>query len=355
VKKVLRFCASIIKWIIIGVICVEVLSFLVITVLNYVLWGHAREGSRAVYDPYTLFLQAHGVRDTAYNSHSQEPGRNVVIWCFGGSTMRGSTPDDDKTIPSQLAKLLNENTEGRHYTVINFGMNSFNSLLETKYLQKAFIERSDRPDLVIFYDGANDSTYFVAYHHPYGHYGFRRTSALIESYYRSWFGLLKPVNAAVYSSFTKELYDKITEITVPVSPDSAELKEMVDATAKRYAHVNKLVSCYGAQFLLFWQPMIWMESCQAPASVRDKEKGLLVNSDRFATARKNFSLPYLGLTEKLKDRPYFVNIRDVLCTRNEPVYQPDGVHLLDRGREMVAQQMAQVIRERLRSEPRPSR
>jgi hypothetical protein len=63
--------------------------------------------------------------------------------------------------------------------------------------------------MIVFYDGANDAKYFAEHRTPYGHHGYRRVRSLIESYYASWFGLLKPVTAATHASFTGELWDKI--------------------------------------------------------------------------------------------------------------------------------------------------
>jgi len=352
--KILRFCGAVLKWTILGLISLEVLSFVVITVTNVVLWGHAREGSRAVYDPYTLFLQAHGVRDTFYGAKSPDREKNVLIWCLGGSTMRGHTPDDAKTIPSQLVKRLNGDGSGLCFSAVNFGMNSFNSLLETKYLQKLFIERTDRPDIIIFYDGANDATYFAEHQDVYGHYGYRKTRAIIESYYWSPFGLLKPLNAALYTSFTYEVYSKVREALVRSKPNDDNLRKLVDTADKRYEHVNKLASCYGARFILFWQPMVWTEKCDVSPEVQEKEKGFFVNSQRLETLRQNFGTPYVALFERLKDKPYLVDFRNVLCGRTRAAYQADGVHLTDYGRELVAERMAQLIRERLaeRGSPR---
>ncbi len=345
--KILRFVAVTLKWVILGVIGLEVLCFLIITVTNFVLWGHAREGSRAVYDPYTLFLQAHGIRGTAYNASSPDRAKNVVIWCLGGSTMRGHTLDDAKTIPSQMVKRLNADSSGLRFSAVNFGMNSFNSLLETKYLQKLLIERTDRPDIIIFYDGANDATYFAEHQNVYGHYGYRKTRAIIESYYWSPFGLLKPLNAALYSSFTYELYSKVREALIPATHNAGLLRDLVNETDKRYEYVNKVASCFGAKFILFWQPMVWTEKCNVPQDVKDKEKGFFVNSQRLATLRQNFGVPYLALFERLKTRPYLVDFRNVLCGRTGAAYQADGVHLTDYGREIVGERMAQAVRERL--------
>jgi lysophospholipase L1-like esterase len=344
-KRVFRGLVFAIKWVIIIVLAVEVLSFAAVTATNYIFYGHAREGSRAVYDAYTLFLQQHGVRPTAYNSHSDDPRKNKYIWIFGGSTMRGATDFSDRTIPSCLSMLLNSNRDGLNFTIINFGTNSFNSLLETKYLQKKLIDVQP-PDIIIFYDGANDVKYFLEHRDPYAHHGYRRAKALIESYYRSWFGLLKPLNAAIYASFTKELYDKIMQVGGPVDSNTAEFREMVDFTEKRYDHVNKLAACYGARFILFWQPTLWTEDCRATESARAGERNIILDDDRWVTVRNNFMKPYIALRERLEKKDYFVDFGAALCNRQVPAYKPDGVHLTDEGRFLIAESIASVLKEK---------
>ncbi len=84
--------------------------------------------------------------------------------------------------------------------VTNFGENTFNSVLEIKYLQKLLMKSTRRPDLIIFYDGANDCIYFNQYRNPDAHYGYRSLQGPIESYRQTHFGLLKPLVAALYAS-----------------------------------------------------------------------------------------------------------------------------------------------------------
>jgi len=346
VRKLFRLIKFVVKWLVVIVVSVEVLSFLAITVSNYILYGHAREGSRAVYDAYTLFLQNTGVRPTVFNEKSPDARRNKTVWMFGGSTMRGTTDHDDRTVASFLAKDLNSAQNKYRVTVVNFGTNSFNSLLETKYLQKQLVENPDAPDIVIFYDGANDAKYFAEHRTPYGHHGYRRVRSLIESYYGSWFGLLKPVTAAVYASFTKELWDKINQVYLPVDENSPLLTQMVDLTEKRYDFVNRTAKCFDAQFLLIWQPIIWVEDCTVPEALKAKEKGIVIDSERFATVRKNFATPYNALSERLKEKPYFVSFKNALCGRTEAAYQHDGVHLTDEGRNMVARRISALLMDR---------
>lgn len=345
-QKTFHAVAKVLKWTLLIIVGIELTSFLIVTTANFVLYGHAREGSRAHYDPYTLFLQSHGVRPTTDNSRSEDPRRNRVIWCFGGSTMRESTDSDDRTIPSQLARILNADGGGLRFTVVNYGVNSFNSLMETKYLQKMLIEATELPDLVIFYDGANDAKYFAENRSAYGHHGYRKVTALIESYYRSWFGLLKPLNAAMYASFTLELYDKLNQVLIPIDSDDPELKRMLDLTERRYDHVNRMVQAYGADFVLFWQPMWWVEGCAVCETVKAREEGPLLTARGTDVVAQNFAVPYNALEHRLKSKPYFAEFRTVLCARTTIAYQKDGVHLTDSGREVVADRMAYVLKQR---------
>ena len=77
-----------------------------------------------------------------------------------------ATDYDDRTIPSFLAASLNEEKPLVPAYLTNYGEPSFNSLMEAKYLEKVLIDNIVRPDIIIFYDGANDCTYFAQTANP---------------------------------------------------------------------------------------------------------------------------------------------------------------------------------------------
>lgn len=341
-KRLLRWTVSTAKWLIVAALCVEAFSFAAVSITNVIVYGHPREGSRAIYDPYTLFLQSRRVRPTAHNTKGPERARNRTVWVFGGSTIRGATRVDARTIPSFLSAYLNARGTGDRFTVVNFGTNSFNSLLETKYLQKLLISEPAPPDVIVFYDGANDAKYFIEHRTPDAHYGYRRTRALIESYYHSWIGLLKPLNAAFYSSFTKELYDRLNQAVIPLSPRSPALARMAERTEKRYDYVAKVSAAFGARFILFWQPMRWVEDCAVPAGVTERE-GDLVAGSVAATMKRNFTVAYTAIADRLRDKPYFVSLRRLFCKRTAPAYSRDGVHLVDAGRRIAAEEIGRIV------------
>jgi lysophospholipase L1-like esterase len=349
-KRVARLVATLIKWLLIVAVCTELCSFLIVTISNYIVYGQVREGTRAVYDPYALFLQSPSPRPTVGNSISQQPAMNRTIWMFGGSTMRGATDYDARTIPSFVSSYLNAHGNGLHFNVLNFGIDSFNSLLESKYLEKALIERKSLPNVIVFYDGANDVAYFAQYRTPYGHYGYRRMRGLIDSYYSNWFGLFKVVNVAIYASFTRELYDKLHEALLPVNPTSPELRKMADMTAARYDFINKLANAFGMKFLLVWQPTRWTEDCAVNPAVAAGESRFGITTNNFKAMRSNFRTTYSALAGHLSGKPYFENFATVLCSRVVPSYKVDGVHLNANGRRAVADAMGRMLIQRFFSQ-----
>lgn len=329
-------------WLLLAAIGVEALSFVVVTAGNYILYGGPREGSRVRYDPYALFLHQDGPKVTPQAPASAGPTK--VIWLFGGSTMRADSLEPDQTIPAALAVLLNQGPV--YYRVFNFGENSFNSLLEVNYLQKLLAEQQDRPDLIVFYDGANECVYLAQHRNVYGHHGYRRLTALVESYHRSVFGLLKPLHAAIAASFTRELYDKIRQTLVPLEKDGALISDYVALAEKRYDHVQWLARAMDSRFLLVLQPLWWTETQNAAPAVQAAEAATARMAGRFAGMRDNFRRVYKALDQRLRAKPYFVNFQNVLTLREVKAYQDDGVHMTAEGNRMVAEQLAAVLRQR---------
>jgi hypothetical protein len=334
------------KWLILAVLCVEVFSFLVITATNFLVFGQPWEGSPANYDAYAIFLNVEGVQPTLHNPPENETPAPRRLWLLGGSTMRGGWVEPGETIPSYLAEIINQPGNSEKVVVTNYGENSFNSLLETKYLQKLFIETAKPPDLVIFYDGANDCSYFNLYRTSQAHYGYRRLQGLISSYRQSYFSLFKPLNNALYSSYTLELFDRFRQTAVPVYHNNPAPREFVAETERRYEHVRRLAGAYGAKFLLVWQPIMWVETGKVDPLVKEQEKSLDIMGAKFLRVRENFATTCDLLAASLKDKPYFVDLRNALCPRKTPVYESDGGHLKPQGNKMVAIRMVEMLRDR---------
>ena len=236
---------------------------------------------------------------------------------------------------------------------INFGQDGFNSLLETKYLQKLLIEDHPCRSLIVFYDGGNDCAYFAQDRTPYGHQGYERVRGMIEDYHRSLFGLLKPLNAAMWSSFTHEIYDKMRQGVFPIAPGfpklaaiCGQLRPAVRLPRARWPPPSGPNSCWSTS------PAGGRKRSRWPRASGRRKRG---PGEKKLAFRANFMVCYQALVARLQDKPYFVNFRNILCNREKPLYQPDGIHLVDAGREIVATHMEEVLKERLLAGESPAK
>ncbi len=121
----------------------------------YVYWKTAPLRS-----PY-LNIDAHSNRVTWQppRPHGAAGRRLLRVFAFGGSTTWGAGARDDYTIPSLLAKQFAGNPD-YDVEVSNFGQMGWVTSQEVIYLYE-LLRRGARPDLVIFYDGVNDT--FLGY------------------------------------------------------------------------------------------------------------------------------------------------------------------------------------------------
>ena len=82
-------------------------------------------------------------------------GERYIIWMFGGSALFSTYAQDKDTIPS----LLSQRLEGGKLRVLirNFGTSGTDSEYEFVNMVSALGRTKERPDLVVFYTGGNDS------------------------------------------------------------------------------------------------------------------------------------------------------------------------------------------------------
>ncbi|MGE4101429.1 MAG: hypothetical protein AB7E74_05655 [Pirellulales bacterium] len=103
---------------------------------------HAADASSAATDAT--------VSQTTSTTPGQRPWR---VFMFGGSALWGDSVRDDHTLPSLLAQSLGN--EGYQVEVTNFGQLGYVSTQEWIALALE-LRRGNVPDVVVFYDGAND-------------------------------------------------------------------------------------------------------------------------------------------------------------------------------------------------------
>jgi hypothetical protein len=106
-------------------------------------------------DGQYIRIDANGLRHTWHNGVTNSRKRMFRVFMFGGSTMFGTGASDDYTIPSVLVRDLAQRGIGG-VEIINFGQGGYVSTQEM-ILLLAQVRQGNVPNLVIFYDGCNDT------------------------------------------------------------------------------------------------------------------------------------------------------------------------------------------------------
>lgn len=160
---------------------------------------------RTAYQPYTVW-RAHpfdgeyfhvdelGERRTVPMSDAPDA---LEIWMLGGSSMVGYGAPDAQTLPSHLARLLQEEW-GVAARVRNLGQGGWVSAQEVVRLLRG-LEAGESPHLAIFYDGYNDAVAMANWpEDPGTHFQVDRIRARFETAWAAPLqssGLLRVVHA----------------------------------------------------------------------------------------------------------------------------------------------------------------
>ncbi len=201
------------------------------------------------------------------------------ILALGGSSLWGFGARDDHTIPSLLARLLDQKgwrIELRNRTELGY-VNTQELITLTREIQGGY-----RPDVVIFFDGVNDATSAMLD----GEAGVTTN----ESNRRDEFNLLQSpgrlaIDLASYiikNSGSYRIAQIVTRrlgITPTVAPSARAFPkqpDLADEVVRRYeaniAMVKALGRAYGFQPLFFWQPTIFQKETLVPVEQEEAQR-----------------------------------------------------------------------------------
>jgi lysophospholipase L1-like esterase len=284
-----------------------------------------------------------GVRKT-FNPSPRIGGERDSIYVFGGSSIWGVGARDDHTIPSCLAKNLNQH--GYHFIVANYGERGYTF---TQGLMRLILllKEGHRPRLAIFYDGVNEVS--AAYHN--GRAGIIGLAAEFQSllkwkrhsYIEQMGSIVK--DAAVHHSMIYRSVDKLIRLFQHnLSPSAArhydeqELERLSRDIVTYYIAslhlVEKLSKAYDFQYICFWQPVIYTKN-----QLTEEEKSL-DDQAKDGKLRQLYLDTYAAI--KKLPLPHFYDLSEVLNNRNITLYS-DFCHLSEEGNDIVANAIAEVI------------
>ncbi|MEM8932655.1 MAG: SGNH/GDSL hydrolase family protein, partial [Acidobacteriota bacterium] len=298
----------------------------------YVYWRHAP------YDGHTVRIDARGIR------HSWTPpgaGDRPAIYFFGGSTMWGTGARDDATIPSLVARRLDQ--RGLPVDVVNFGESGYVSTQEMILLLR-LLQTGDVPDVVVFYDGVNDS--YSAYQQgqaglPQNEYNriAEFNSSKREPAQPSWSALLSRLRTT--RLLTDRLRASQPDATPPGHPRHEATSELVDAVLDTYATnvaiVRSLADRYGFAAHFFWQPHLFEKRSRTAYENAEVDRFLGVNPgadvflDRVYQAKRRRDLVR-------RDPEPVHDLSRLFADRAEPLFV-DWCHLGETGNQLVAERI----------------
>lgn len=304
--------------------------------------AHREQGRLSfVYTPFTgasirdfegtYFNVKNRVRKS-YETPLAATSKPLDVWFFGGSTMFGfDLLRDEHTIPSEIVRLAER--DGIPIRARNYGMAGYVNYQESVLLS-LLVTADERPDLVVFYDGVNDSS-----------------MALLNAY-----GGLNPsgepgdLGALTQRlGLTKELPGASAKTPSPLGlrPSAAAKPTTVESIVASAAGVYRqgfdlsrlLADRYGFRVAHFWQPDYYTKVPLDPA-----EQAIPLGLDTYRIETMT------ALWRKIREAlpPEVVDISTALNGLQGPILS-DSVHTNEKGSLAVSQAMYPHLRDQLRA------
>lgn len=299
-----------------------------------------RESYHTSYQPYIGWLRddysgqyiniKNGVRNT-YQPHtiSDKP---LHLYIFGGSTTWGTGARDNYTIPSYISKIAEKNRIPLE--VNNLGESGFVNWQNVLRLVELCAD-GKVPDLVIFYEGANDV--FAKLQTPDRNRVHQNIAEWEKRYYQRKQAKIKNIVMAYKEhSLFHMIGDKLSKMRHKShsSKINEELvKKLAQDTVSTYAENSKLVKnladAYGFKVWFFWQPVLY---------TRDKPTVFEHGSAYQTRLGENLAEVYRAATKEIRMKDFAIDLSEIFHNRRETIYI-DWAHVSELGNNIIAERM----------------
>lgn len=269
-----------------------------------------------------------------------------VIYVFGGSTIFNNEVPDRYTVTSFLQRLVNNNSSKR-YKVENYGATT---VVSSQELERLKLIQLKRGDIVIFFDGGNDSYISIYNRDPDGWIVGENNNILFKK--------------GMFSNFLVKIHTKLkpysTFVNVFLSPydyryEPAHLNDRleIDALTKkmRTNYVRNIFEAHNysiaskAHFFHFLQPTIFSVKQPSLYEFQLRQNPYLIS----AGIEKALNEAYKALipaVEQLK-REYGVLSFDITNIFNQRPFDEefflDWIHVTEKGNEVIARAIFERI------------
>ena len=304
----------------------------------YVYWNRkSHQGS-------VINIDSEGMRKTYNNAASEAAGTAAKVFVFGGSTIWGAGVRDDFTIPSLFAK--GAESKGVICKVTNFGQSGYVSTQEVIELLLQ-LQRGNVPDVVIFYDGVNDT--FAAFQQgaaglPQNEFNREAEFNLSQKGELRSLAVQNAANRLATMRLINGFLDRLgarrngapfrsPECAKPLSDKHKLAQEVVDTYLSNVTLVRAFSKFYGFKCLFYWQPVIYQKQ-----HLTDYERQALELEYNYAGMKEFYTETYALLQKRAKDLGPDVAFHDVSSIFNqvqEPIYI-DYCHISEKGNGVIA-------------------
>jgi hypothetical protein len=270
-------------------------------------------------------------------------GPSAKLLLLGGSSLWGYGARDDATIPSRIAQGLHDrglDAEVRNLAEIGY-VNTQEMIALVRELQAGY-----RPDVVLFYDGVNDTTSallegqaavttnesnrvreFNLLQSP-ARLGSSLAGRLVRD--SAWFRLAGSIGRRITAGAASD----------HATPAESEQASLARAVVGRYLANVRLVEALGRAYhfraLFIWQPVIFHKSRLVPFEQEESEK--------FAWTKEMFLRVHeeLGKADELRSDPAFCDLSEVFKDAESLVFL-DFCHTTEYANESIAQRLVQRL------------
>ena len=302
----------------------------------------------------TITIGDDGLRTTWQSSgleSNRGERRTVKVLTLGGSSLWGFGARDDQTIPSLLARSLDE--KGWHVELKNLAEIGYVSTQEVIALTRE-LEAGYRPDLVVFCDGVNDTTSALLEGEPgltTNEINRRNEFNLLQSLSRLTSTLAaKLVRDSGCYRFAQVVRRRLDggKVSTQSTPVTFVASDVADGVVRHYeanvALVEILAKSFGFRPLFFWQPTVFT-------------KPALVTVEREEARKYAWAEPFMGEvysriknSPQLESDPAFRNLSTIFDSTEGLVFI-DYCHTTEAANARIASEMAAMAVKALTQTP----
>jgi lysophospholipase L1-like esterase len=298
----------------------------------------------------TITIGRDGLRSTwqaSMQPESRDPRRSVKILTLGGSSLWGFGARDDQTIPSLLARTLHE--KGWRVELKNLAEIGYVSTQEVIALASQ-LQAGYRPDVVIFYDGVNDTTSALLQGEPgvttneinrVHEFNILQSPARLATAFAV--KLIKDSGSYRFAqTVRRRLVGEATQ--AQIEPAAAKVPDVPEGILQTYeanvALVKALARSFGFRPLFFWQPTVFTK---AKLVAVEREEAL-----RFAWAEAYMTDVYglIKSSPQLKSEAAFHDLSTVFDDTQGLAFI-DYCHTTEAANAQIASAMSEKVLEAL--------